>query len=261
MSTAASTCDKASQEAPSNGQRVGIQDILARRSDLSTFVVHLTRDGDHESAKERLESIVRSWQIEARSAFGSAVKRLADENLRTDSQKCVCFTETPLEYLHLLLGEIKGRNCQFGPYGVAVTKKLARKNGVNPVWYVDMTPRDAPNWLTNYVDKLIEAAIKTSDFAGQPFVKIAPFIEQMGTWPKNGSRKEFWWEREWRRVGDFELPRHAILICPDENGNHKAFEELAKDSGHSVKCIDPYWGLEQIIARLAGFGKEEVEIL
>lgn len=259
MSTAASTCDKASQEAPSNGQGAEIQGILARRSDLSTFVVHLTRDDNGESAKDRLKSIVKSWKIKARNPYGSAVGKLGEKKVKTDSQKCVCFTETPLEYLHLLLGEIKGRKYQFGPYGVAITKKLARKSGVNPVWYVDITP--GHDWLMKPINELIHQSLDAFDRA--PISEIAPFVEAMGTGTgSNGSyRREFWWEREWRHVGDFKLPRHAILICPDENGNHEEFEELAKRSSHSAKCIDPEWGLELIIARLAGFNEEEVKIL
>jgi hypothetical protein len=49
-----------------------IHTIISRRSDLSTFVVHLTRDEDNQSAKEKLKSIVQSWTIEARSPFGAA---------------------------------------------------------------------------------------------------------------------------------------------------------------------------------------------
>ena len=97
------------------------------------------------------------------------------------------------------------------------------------------------------------------NFDDTPFAKIAPFIEQMGT--GNGAkfyRKEFWWEREWRHVGSFKLPHHVILICPDND--HSTFEDLAKSQDRSVKCVDADWGLEQIIARLAGFSKDDIEI-
>jgi hypothetical protein len=52
---------------------------------------------------------------------------------------CVCFTETPPEHLHLLLREIEDmkRDCHFGPYGIAVTKLVARRTGINPAWYID----------------------------------------------------------------------------------------------------------------------------
>ena len=72
-------------------------------------------------------------------------------------------------------------------------------------------------------------------------------------------RKEFWWEREWRHVGDFDLPTRVILICPEDE--HAGFEKMAEKSGHPSRCVDPEWGLEQIIARLAGFTRDDVEIL
>jgi hypothetical protein len=42
-----------------------------------------------------------------------------------------------------MLGQIEGRSVQLEPYGIAITKKLGRKGGVNPVWYLDMTPGHA----------------------------------------------------------------------------------------------------------------------
>lgn len=47
--------------------------------------------------------------------------RLERANLPTESQNCVCFTETPLEHVSLLLGKIGDRNCEFKPYGIAIT--------------------------------------------------------------------------------------------------------------------------------------------
>jgi len=231
-----------------------IRDILYHRSDLSTFIVHLTKN------KKSLKGIVNSWTIEARSAWGLAKSKFKDDSPEAESQKCVCFTETPLEYLYLMLEKIEGRDYEFGPYGVAITKKQARKKGVNPVWYVDITP--GHNWLMP-INKLIDQP--DGDFGTSPISQITPFIEPMGS-GKNATRystyrKEFWWEREWRHVGDFKLPNHVILICPDENNNHEKFENMAKNSHHSAKCIDPNWGLEKIIARLAGFKNKDIDIL
>jgi Protein of unknown function (DUF2743). len=149
-----------------------IKDVLARRSDLSTFIVHLTRDYNDHNAKENLKSIIRSWVIEARSPYGSA----KDKNV--DSQKCVCFTETPLEHIHLLIKKIKGRSYEFKPYGVAITKKLARKNKVNPVWYVEAT--DKQSSLMRSINELIQKTNGTFD--SSTISKITPFIEQMGDW-------------------------------------------------------------------------------
>ena len=234
-----------------------IEDILARRTDLSTFLVHLCRDGKKASAKQRLKSILKDEVIKAVTAFGPAAPSLKkEESIAT--QRCVCFTEAPLEQVALLLGDIDGRECSFAPYGVAITKKQGRKRGVNPVWYLDITP--GHKWLTVPLNKLIAEAIKGGKFKDSHIARLAPFIEQMGTGNRvaDGAeyRKEFWWEREWRHVGDFNLPAHVIVLCPDDERAEIA-KAVDKDS-IDARFIDPRWNLEQIIARLAGFDAGDV---
>ena len=120
-----------------------IRELVARRSDLGTFLVHLTRD-TQEIAGAALKSIITSGLIEARSVFGHARTRL-EGGPTPMSQHCVCFTETPLEYTHLLLADIEHRDMHFEPYGIAITKRIGRRRGVNPVWYLDITP--GHSWL------------------------------------------------------------------------------------------------------------------
>lgn len=236
------------------GQK-NIREILSRRSDLSTFLVHLTRHVNGKSPKENLLSILKDWNIEAPTMFGPAMSKLNGQIVQ--SQKCVCFTETPLEYLHLLLEEIEGRDFRFGPYGVGITKKLARKQGANPVWYLDITP--GHDWLMNPINEMIEEGVKSGAFEQTHIAKITPFIEQMGT--GRDYRKEFWWEREWRHVGKFYLPTHVIVICPEPDIAEINNNLLDPTSSRSASFIDPYWGLEKIIARLAGFDNEDIDIL
>jgi hypothetical protein len=125
-----------------------IRELVARRSDLGTFLVHLTRDAQ-EVAGAVLKSIITSGLIEARSVFGHARTRL-EGGPAPMSQRCVCFTETPLEYTHLLLADIENRDMHFEPYGIAITKRVGRLRGVNPVWYLDITPGHP--WLAANID-------------------------------------------------------------------------------------------------------------
>jgi len=226
-----------------------IHEILARRTDLGAFLVHLTRGDNDALAKQNLRSILDSNYIEARNPFGPAVGGgLTDAE--SASQRCVCFTETPLEHVALLVGDIAGRSVQFRGYGIAVPKKLARKVGVNPVWYTDITP--GHDWLMESVNALIDQARAEGDFLGSPISKLTPFIEQMGT--TSTTRKEFWWEREWRHVGNFRLPRRLVVLCPE-----REFEEF-REYGESIICIDPAWSLEQLIARLMGYAAEDSDV-
>jgi hypothetical protein len=195
--------------------------------------------------------------------FGAARGLLEENGLVVDSQKCVCFTETPLEYVHLLLEQIDNRQVQFEPYGVAFPKKIGRTKGVNPVWYIDITP--GHDWLMGPINQLIEQALEAGGLDGNPIARLAPYIEQMGTHRDFAGnviyRKEFWWEREWRRVGNFALPSNVIVLCPE--AEFSEFRELIEDvplSG-AASFLDPHWGLEQIISRLTGYDAEDSDIL
>jgi hypothetical protein len=237
-----------------------IRQVVARRSDLSTFLVHLTRSDGGISAKERLRSILSDNRIEARSMFGPAKDQLEFANIHARTQKCVCFTETPLEYVFLLCAEIEGRRVRFEPYGVALPKKLGRQRGINPVWNVDITP--GHEWLMNPINRLIQQAMG-AQFEESPISRITPFIEQMGSELEGDRpyRKEFWWEREWRHVGNFMFTDRMIVLCPE--GEFAEVKQIVDDNplGVDATFVDPHWGLEQIISRLAGYRPQDSDML
>lgn len=222
---------------------IEIERLLDRRSDLSTFVVHLTKNGDL-SAAENLAAILSSHTIEARQAMGwlgTGSKRIAGADL--DAMKVVCFSETPLEHAYSLFQEIKGRKVKLSTYGIAFTKAVARQKGVNPVWYVDMTM--GRDWeLAAALDALREdAKASAGGFASHHGATILPFVEQMGSW--HTTQKEFSWEREWRHRGDFRFEDFdvALVLCPEaEIGEFEALGPYA--------AVDPSWSLERIIDSL-----------
>jgi hypothetical protein len=227
---------------------------------MSTFLVHLTRaqPGEHGlNEKEVLKKIISDWTLIQGRPQGPAASRLRAAGQADSSQQVVCFTETPMEHIKLLTEEITGRECQFAQYGVAITRKQGRRAGVNPIWYLDQTPGQAARWLGQDLEALITAAIANPAVVGLERVfRITPFIEQMGTWATR--RKEFWWEREWRFVGDLPLPDRVVILCPEGD-----FEELGEHiaaSGREPHCqmLDPCWSLERMIAHLAGFDAEDV---
>jgi hypothetical protein len=186
-----------------------VRDVLNRRTDLSTFLVHLTREhGDGHTAKARLISIIVERKLRASAQpFGWATSvpntlgtpAVPAEQL--NSQHVVCFSETPLEHTYSLFAPNEGRQIKLEPYGVGLTKMVGRRLGINPVWYIDMTP--GRDWtLSKALNELVRNA--GIGFAASPVRHITPFVEHMGTWGP-GSQKEFWWEREWRHVGELDL--------------------------------------------------------
>lgn len=129
---------------------------------------------------------------------------------------------------------------------------------MNPVWYIDMT--EGRTWvIANTLDQLRDWAVNDAAASGRNFhdyslARLFPFIEQMGTWTGHNP-KEFWWEREWRHVGPLTLPATGVIwLCPEEE-----IEALNKRVGRAMTpWIDPRWGLEAIIAHLAGFKPEDI---
>ncbi len=75
--------------------------------------------------------------------------------------------------------EIPKRRYKLSSYGLAFAKQTARLRGVNPVWYVDITPRiPRQDWLMVPVNKMIEKEIKRhKKFRNSPLALFAPFIE------------------------------------------------------------------------------------
>lgn len=234
-----------------------IEELLHRRTDLSTFVIHWTRNFDGTDAKDNLREILENRILEARTPMGAATSRIESalrgeqQSAALESQKVVCFTEAPLEQAWSLVCRIKLRKVDLAPYGIAFTKLAARQQGINPVWYVDMSP-SGHDWIMNHIWKLVDRALEENEeaFHLNPIAHVAPFMEGMGTWPTG--RKEFWWEREWRHLSHLQFRRSdlAVILCPEEDMDD--FKPLLKSKRRTVPMVDPIWGLERMIAHLAG---------
>jgi hypothetical protein len=241
--------------------RLTIDQVLQRRTDLSTFVVHLTKDTEEGTAAENLRSIIRERKLRAGSPFGWATWegfRLSDEALET--QRVVCFTETPLQHVEALLADVQGRSVQFKPYGVAFPKVVARWMEVNPVWYIDLS-RAPGEWRDWPMKEALNTLVVESGeaFSESPISRLTPFIEGMGSWPDGdgGVRfREFSWEREWRHVGELALERwwtKAVWLCPQDE-----IPEIEAAAGPDARCVDPRWGLERIIGHFLGLEESEM---
>lgn len=239
-----------------------IETLLHRRSDLSTFLVHFTRDSeDGTTSRENLKSILKGRVLEARKVYGMASTLASKHAEIADTQKAVCFTETPLEHAWMMCSDIEKRQVRFDGYGIAFTKTYARRSGVNPVWYLDITREEYGfrDWLTNPVNRMVndlESIIQNvgpSEAARADILRLTPFMEQMGPM-NNGGQKEFWWEREWRKVGSFLFqPRHIVVVFAPESEHTELGEFVARryEDEKIPRFVDATWGLERMIAALA----------
>lgn len=250
-----------------------IEEVLARRPDLSCYLVHFTKStvdasegvaADLACGKASLEAIINSGQIEARSPFGMAkdpISSNADWRSLLFTQRCACFSEMPLEHVWSMLESIQDRTERFQPYGLAIPRLKGRRCGLNPVWYIDITP--GHTWLTTPINDLVSQTINTTrpskdsqgNFVVPEILKIAPFFEQMGSGTNAAGkpyRKEFWWEREWRSTENVSLDCVAVGFSPSQDINY--FEKLVRDThGKEIKFLDPSWSLSRMIGKLSGF--------
>jgi hypothetical protein len=240
-----------------------IEDLLQRRTDLSTFLVHFTRTQDGRTSRQRLLNMLVEERLHTGRPLGMASEQavaLQDQQVSFfRSQQVVCFTETPLEHAWMMVEDIEGRAVAFGSYGLAFTKTWGRSQGINPVWYLDISARSI-DWLTKPVNRMVEAAIQAANYDHDIF-KLTPYVEQMG--PTKVGRKEFWWEREWRLAGRDLLFRASDVVAALAPANQHTLlaaelevlrqqQSIAPNYFANLRFIDPRWGLERIIARLAG---------
>lgn len=211
--------------------------LLAQRGDLSQFLIHLTRSGilklDKDlyslplddtqkiTAKTSLELIIRSKRIEAKSAFGyfnytvplqrrDGTTKNHNSLVRRDWLRASCFTETPLDHIHLLTNKIIGRQLQFENFGLAFKEEAIRSRMGNPVCYIDTN--------NSGVRKAFDSIVTTPQ--ALTFKQFMPLVEGFGRpwFPSYGGPTEidFRWEREWRVCGDFSFSISDIAfgICP-----------------------------------------------
>ncbi len=128
----------------------------------------------------------------------------------------------PLEQLHSFFVEFdETRRHRFEPYGLAFTKIQARKAGMNPVWYQDVTW--GTPWRVKHVWNLAKERRDAGSFLGSDIAEIAPFMETMG-YVRSAPHKEFWWEREWRHLGDVHFPFEGVALglCPEGAGSRSS---------------------------------------
>lgn len=209
------------------------------RNDLSRFVVHLTRDDQKDdpvhgrTAEENFEGIMNRLMIYALRPHCLHKTQIPDKH-REKFAVC-CFTEVPLQELHLLTRSIKGRRNQYSDYGVVFSREFLMLKGAQPAIYLNSYGKNSD--LSEAADRIFELA-KAEGFRGK-LSRLIPYMNHMN------EGYDFAWEREWRIVGDlkFELEDIVCLILPEQG--EMALKREFLESG--VPVISPGWTTERII--------------
>jgi hypothetical protein len=96
---------------------------MIARDDLSNRLIHLTRDLDGTPAADRFLSILLEAKIHGSS-----------RGIR-GNYKCVCFSESPISKIAMLLAQPDLTSIRYRPFGVIVTKEWAFSKGARPAIY------------------------------------------------------------------------------------------------------------------------------
>jgi hypothetical protein len=118
-------------------EQLYIDEFLDKKRDYSPLLVHLTKDDDEFHAKDVLNIILNENILRAYNHYCYFSKAL-DETKSAPLQnefRVVCFTETPIDQINVLLMELSGRNFKPKPYGLVFKKAYIREKGGNPVFY------------------------------------------------------------------------------------------------------------------------------
>lgn len=229
-----------------------IEEILLFRSDLSPFLVHLTKQTPNSSAKDILHTILDERTLKAGASevsdakYGGWTNNLEDDD-RSKLLNAVCFTETPLNEIHCLL-DIAYRNINLEPYGIVFMKDRLKVRDVSPAIYIN-NERGNKNLLIQALYRLHE------EFPGEA-KQLLPLISVFGEKimhpaaesPPVG-RVDFIWEREWRYPkvsGDLEFTVDDLFmgICPHE--------EIPEFEGTypTIKFFDPSKNIKWYASKL-----------
>jgi hypothetical protein len=226
---------------------VKAQNAARSREDLSRFVVHLTRD-DRDTfaeggkpARRNFLSIITERTVHPYQPHCLFNKKLLalPKSIRS-SFKVSCFTEIPLDQIHLVTGLIKDRQVKLEPYGFVFRREFIIRNGGQPAIYINSY--DGNMWLRKSMDDMFDASVKRADPL-DPHWRLFPYVNAMH------ERCDFSWEREWRCRESLKFTRSDIvcLILP-EAGEQDIKGESSKAG---IAVVSPGWTYEQIVLELS----------
>lgn len=221
-----------------------IDDVLLERTDISQFLVHLTREYNGKSAKDNLISILEQKKIVAydhHCLFSPQLKKEKDKQL-VGKFKTVSFTETPLDKIHLLT-DISGRSVQLQPYGVVFKKRDIRNALGNPAFYVYERNDLLIQYLRSEYKRFVDAW--NIDGADTGFSKLGCLVNIVK------KSHDFHWEREWRVRKGFKFKHVDVFAVIAPTSEHDDIRDSLHENFRYCVFIDSKWSFEQIVNKLA----------
>lgn len=229
------------------------------RSDISKFLVHLTRNTRGVNAEDNLVNILKSKKIEARNhhcLFSPKIKKMDITDRLRNSFKTVCFTETPLNQIYKLAAEDFPRRIKLKPHGLVFWRDEMLKSGANPAIYLNADGTSLREYLISEFDRHFEDVramlnLKENEDYHKEIVHYYSLVNLIS------GRHDFSWEREWRHSGDFKFRYSDVVAIVTENPNEfieKCEDKLSKAQINYVKripIISADWSYEDVVEEMA----------
>jgi hypothetical protein len=179
-----------------------IDDILHFRTDLSPFLVHLTKKTDDLDASDVLRTIIEEKELRqsdnriSDARFGIDLRTIHNEDEKKDLFCAICFSETPLNEIHSLL-EVNNRKVDLQPYGLVFEKeKLAKKN-VAPVFYI-YNEEDSKKEVLKALCALREEHLPEAKHILPLIAIFGHKVTGCNARNRQNGKINLYWEREWR---------------------------------------------------------------
>ncbi|MEK4159502.1 MULTISPECIES: hypothetical protein [Paenibacillus] len=222
-----------------------ISDVLMQRNDISDFLVHLTKETeDGQSAKDNLISILNDMEIKAFNHHCYFSPRLHKEEQKIQNRfNVVCFTETPLDKIHLLT-DISGRKVRLQPYGLVFPKISIEEAKGNPAFYVYNENQLLLDYLNTQYHSFITAYKEDGEVNNFQTLGSLVNIVRKG--------HDFHWEREWRvrKKFKFKINELFAIIAPEKEHNDIRNRVNLDDVEYFI-FLDATWSMQTIIEKLS----------
>lgn len=231
------------------------QDSLSNRTDISDFIIHLTRDNEGKTAEENLTNILNEMKVEARAhhcLFNGSLNKQSD--VIRKKYHVACFTETPIHKLQDIFN-IKNKQKDFKPYGIIFSKDSLKDyeecgmedlaNHPNPVFYASGDNKALVKSLYQQYDKWLDDQNNSIENNFHVFGSLVNLVND---------KHNFIWEREWRTVGDYKfiIPDIIAVIAPEsqhDNIRNNVYYEFSE----AITFIDISWSLEKQLSKISTF--------
>lgn len=223
-----------------------IEEIREIRGDLSTWLVHLTKDNffpmdngktPYWTAKQCLESILDTNCLNAVKPVGQFNYASWYTHVQPDDLKAVSLTETPISEIFLFIG-IKYKALKFSSYGLVFNRE---ELALPPIHAAPVLYFSQPNGSNHFLR--VFNRLEQNHYAD--FKDVLYLFDKFGK-TYAGKDYNFMWEREWRVKGDLQdVRRHVkFALCPETEIAY--FER--KYPG--IPFVDPFFNARQIEKRL-----------